>query len=138
MGMGRVLASATLFVAGGASAIGHSESRSVVALPVAQAHDNAAFMNASWPWTEEEHFATAIPAAWSHGRSRPSTDSFAERSAHRGKSHGGVSRLADLPGTVVPDVSPAASAIPEPHIYGLLLAGLGVIGFVARRRAHGV
>ena len=30
-----------------------------------------------------------------------------------------------------------ATPIPEPHTYGLMLAGLGVFGFVARRRRQG-
>jgi hypothetical protein len=34
----------------------------------------------------------------------------------------------------VDDVSIAVTAVPEPETYALMLAGLGIVGFVARRR----
>ena len=34
-------------------------------------------------------------------------------------------------------VSGQVAAIPEPSAYGLMLAGLGVLGFIARRKSKG-
>lgn len=44
----------------------------------------------------------------------------------------GLGRLADF----APDANIGVSAVPEPATYGMLLAGLGMLGVVARRRAR--
>ena len=44
----------------------------------------------------------------------------------------GLARLADF----APDANIGVSAVPEPATYGMLLAGLGMLGMVARRRAR--
>lgn len=45
----------------------------------------------------------------------------------------GLGRLADF----APDANIKVSAVPEPATYGMLLAGLGMLGMVARRRPRG-
>jgi hypothetical protein len=37
---------------------------------------------------------------------------------------------------ILVDINSAATSAPEPQSYGLVLAGLGVIGFALRRRAN--
>jgi hypothetical protein len=44
----------------------------------------------------------------------------------------GLGRLADF----APDANIKVSAVPEPATYGMLMAGLGMLGMVARRRAR--
>ena len=44
----------------------------------------------------------------------------------------GLGRLADF----APDANINVAAVPEPATYGMLLAGLGMLGMVARRRAR--
>lgn len=44
----------------------------------------------------------------------------------------GLGRLADF----APDANIGVSAVPEPATYGMLLAGLGMLGVVARRRSR--
>ncbi len=44
----------------------------------------------------------------------------------------GLGRLADF----APDANIKVSAVPEPTTYGMLMAGLGMLGVVARRRAR--
>jgi len=39
-----------------------------------------------------------------------------------------------LDNVVLLDLGPAVGAVPEPDTYALLLGGLGLLGFVARRR----
>ena len=45
----------------------------------------------------------------------------------------GLGRLADF----APDVNIKVSAVPEPATYGMLMAGLGILGVLARRRMRG-
>jgi len=42
----------------------------------------------------------------------------------------------DNTGSILADVNTLASAVPEPETYGMLLVGLGMIGFMARRRKN--
>ena len=39
-----------------------------------------------------------------------------------------------LDNVVLLDLGPAVGAVPEPDTYALLLGGLGLLGFMARRR----
>ncbi len=41
-----------------------------------------------------------------------------------------------LDNVVLLDLGPAVGAVPEPETYAMLLAGLGLLGFVARRKKH--
>jgi hypothetical protein len=50
-----------------------------------------------------------------------------------GDTEGSYKSLSDAVGS--PGVTAFAAAVPEPETYAMLLAGLGLIGFVARRRA---
>ena len=53
----------------------------------------------------------------------------------RGRSDFGSKRQRTLVYNVVLlDLGPAVGAVPEPDTYALLLGGLGLLGFVARRR----
>jgi len=47
----------------------------------------------------------------------------------------GISFAGDGSGTICDNLSCALAPVPEPHSYALLLAGLGLLGWVARRRA---
>jgi hypothetical protein len=42
--------------------------------------------------------------------------------------------VANFDGTTVSLTSTAVAAVPEPSTYAMLLAGLGAVGFIARRR----
>ena len=49
--------------------------------------------------------------------------------------NGDAREIQDLNGRIVlTDVPGFASAVPEPETYAMLLAGLGLIGFAARRK----
>jgi hypothetical protein len=39
-----------------------------------------------------------------------------------------------IPVLPIPDIRPDIPAIPEPETYAMLLAGLGLVGFIARRK----
>ena len=48
----------------------------------------------------------------------------------------GISFAGNGSGTICQDLACAVTAVPEPGSYALLLAGLGVLGWVTRRRMH--
>ena len=51
---------------------------------------------------------------------------------------GGSSQVVVVSGFIVPPQTPdpVSTPIPEPETYALMLAGLGLLGVVARRRRH--
>jgi len=86
--------------------------------------NNQFFQNSINPntWTQITFSSLAVPAG--------ATAAFVEFSQAIGPIGG-----ADLPGTVrIDDLFLGVTPIPEPGTYALLLAGLGVVGAIARRR----